>query len=183
MNAVMTGLPLWAMGTYAMYPGPQETAPVPVYILGLVVWGMFLWRAAVRARRAIILSSVFLVTVGAVIPIMLTLVSYHRLGLFWQGRYALPLLVGIPLMLGLAWDEIRHSPSRALLTTLYIALFVENVMSLRAIVSNYLPYRSLLPGWEVPNSLVMALLVTAGTAGLLFAVLAAPRGIGTSRQG
>jgi hypothetical protein len=45
------------------------------------------------------------IVVGLLIPLLYTLVTFTEKGTFWQGRYALPLVVGAPILVGLAMDR------------------------------------------------------------------------------
>ncbi|HET7055991.1 MAG TPA: DUF2142 domain-containing protein, partial [Thermomicrobiales bacterium] len=78
--AAFRGLPLWALGTFAMFPGRTETAPVAVYTIGVAVWILFLAIAIGRARTTIRISAAFIVLAAALIPFALTVVTYHRIG-------------------------------------------------------------------------------------------------------
>jgi hypothetical protein len=171
----MTGLPLWAMGSFALYPGPWETAPLLVYAIGLTTWGVFLWSAVRRSGRAVRLSAAYVTGVAAVIPVGLTLLSYERLGLFWQGRYSLPLLVGVAVMLGFSMDGAESVVSQQLAPATVFATWGMNLTSLLAIVHNYVPYRIDLPGWWVPTPLVLAVLVTLGACAILAGIMSHPR--------
>jgi hypothetical protein len=171
------------MGSFAMYPGPQETAPLLVYAIGMTVWGLFLWKALERSRRGVRMSVTFVTIVAAVIPVGLTLVSYHRLGLFWQGRYSLPLLVGVALMLGYAIDESGTRIHRYAAQVTMLCVWTMITLSLVMIVDDYLPYQANLPGWQIPNSPVWILFVSSGSLAVLGGIISHPRNVrGTGRQ-
>lgn len=74
------------------------TLPVALVVLWAVIW---LGLAAVALRRTTVHGrwSLALVTVGILaVPVLLEWPLTGRLGYFWQGRYALPIAVGIPLV-------------------------------------------------------------------------------------
>jgi hypothetical protein len=71
-------------------------------IVGAVVFGA--WRRSV----GIVLTT--LATVA--LPIAANWNQADSAGFVWQGRYSLPFAVGIPLLAGVAWDEVRSLDSR-----------------------------------------------------------------------
>jgi hypothetical protein len=139
-------------------------------MIGIVVWGAFLGSALLRARRAIWVSTGFVALVSALIPVVLTMATYHRIGLFWQGRYALPFVVGISLMLGYALDERCVRVPIWLSAPVLAGSSLAILISLTAIVHNYLPYRSTLQGWFVPSGVMLTILIFA-SAGLSLLVI------------
>jgi hypothetical protein len=89
---------LWPLQAVAAYPMRDQPAPTVVYaalvlpLLALLVVG---WRAAgPRVRAAIAL----VVVATVVVPSVLTWSTYGEMGTAWQGRYTLPLYVGLPLL-------------------------------------------------------------------------------------
>jgi hypothetical protein len=98
---------LWALQALGAFPLRNEPAPAPVYVIwGLLLIGvlvaLFRW-GSVRERMAGAATLFMLVLV----PTVLTVVSYRTEGLAWQGRYALPLWVGVVFLAGLALDRHR----------------------------------------------------------------------------
>lgn len=101
---------LWAFQGIAAFPLRNEPAPVPVY----VIWGLPLLAVLVlllkqggrRERAATVLTLALL----AVVPTVLTVASFRTESVAWQGRYALPLLLGIPALAGLALDRRGGAP-------------------------------------------------------------------------
>jgi hypothetical protein len=102
---------LWALQSIGTFPLRNEQAPVPVY----VIWGVLLictltllfWAGSRRERIAGAMTLALLL----VVPTALSVVSYRTESLAWQGRYSLPLWLGITFLAGLALDRRRNSPS------------------------------------------------------------------------
>jgi hypothetical protein len=118
----------------------------------------------------------FVVVVTAIIPVGVTLRGYQTLGLLWQGRYALPLLVGVALTLGYALDEKGARMGTLWIVSSVVATFSANLLSMIAIVHNYQPYRGLFPSWPSPNPTVLIALVSAGAILTLIAFRGDSRG-------
>ena len=108
-------MPRWVLQSIGVFPGSNEVAPVPVYAvfvvlyLGLVVLA---WRAARGRTRA---ALVLIMGVSAVLPLLLTVLTWDNLGLAWQGRYGLPYAMGLFLIAGQSLD--RRPPKWAALSS------------------------------------------------------------------
>jgi hypothetical protein len=79
--------------------GWLDTAAPPLTVwvwvgLGVVVLAVGLARGRPRARIAVLLALALAVLVPAVVEAS----SFPRIGYWWQGRYSLPLAVGVPLL-------------------------------------------------------------------------------------
>ena len=94
----------WAIQAVAAFPARDELAPAALYLLAFSVWWaltvMAFRRATNRARLALAGIAFFALAV----PISLTAATHDALGVAWQGRYELPLLVGFFLVGGWALD-------------------------------------------------------------------------------
>lgn len=90
-------------------PAPPATVAAWLLAVGAVVVVALAVPATVRARLALL----GLVAVVAVAPVALQLPAAVNAGLIWQGRYALPIAVGVPLLAGvLAAAGGRTEPLR-----------------------------------------------------------------------
>ena len=104
---------LWVFQSIGAFPMRDEPAAAATYVLWLLVFiagaVLFFARATLRQR----LVQLFLALCCVVVPLVLTVIAYPSLGLAWQGRYGLPLAVGMPLLAGWAFSrqDIRL-PSR-----------------------------------------------------------------------
>ena len=98
-------LPLWMLQTIAAFPLRNEPAPTLVYgcyaiLLGFLILGSLAW-ARGAARTALAAG----VALSFVIPFVITAVTLSTFGTAWQGRYALPYLVGTAVIAGLVWSR------------------------------------------------------------------------------
>lgn len=96
---------LWLFQTIAAFPVRNEPAPTIVYVLWFVPFAVLavhaVRKADARTRLALGLTLVFVVAV----PTVFTLLTYTREGVAWQGRYTLPLSLGLVLVAGAALDR------------------------------------------------------------------------------
>ncbi|MEP6817348.1 MAG: DUF2142 domain-containing protein [Marmoricola sp.] len=111
---------LWVLQSIAAFPTRTERAPTPVYPLWLILMGAAVGLAMAMGRRRdrAALGTLFALVLG--VPAVLTVVSYAHVGLSWQGRYGLPLTVGLFLVAGWVLDQ-HASPAR---TRIVVPLFV-----------------------------------------------------------
>jgi hypothetical protein len=93
---------LWLFQSVGAFPMRDEAASATTYALWILVFAagaaVFFHRATPRQRW----TQVLLAAACLVVPLTLTLIAYPSLGLAWQGRYGLPLAVGMPLLAGWA---------------------------------------------------------------------------------
>ncbi len=111
-------------------------APVGVHItwaaavLAVVLLGL---RAARPARAAL----VALLVLGTVaVPVVLELGSANTVGFYWQGRYTLPLAVGVPLVAAVAGRSAVRVP-QSLLAVVVAALAACHVLALVTALGRY----------------------------------------------
>ena len=156
---------------------------VPVPWITVVVWialtalllGAALWRGAGRARWTLLALAVLTVLVPALVEAHMA----TRIGMVWQGRYTLPLAVGVPLLAG----QILHArpgpitPPRWLLP---VAASAAGVAQLAAFVWALRRYEHGVPGslnpftgaWQPPGGPVLSIvLFAAGIAALCAGVI------------
>lgn len=117
-SSVATQPLLWFFQSIAAFPTRgEQSLPIVYALVALVAFGLIatgLWRATTRIR----------LTMGAItaavvlIPLALTAVSYEAIGFAWQGRYAWPLSMGVPLLAGLALSRATSPLAAPRLTTL-----------------------------------------------------------------
>ena len=98
---------LWIFQAIGAFPLRNEPAPIPVY----VIWGVVLiavlvalFRAGRHRERLAAAVALFLLVA---VPTVLTVMSYRTESLAWQGRYSLPLWLGLTSLAGLARDRRR----------------------------------------------------------------------------
>jgi hypothetical protein len=143
-----------------------------------VVAGLVLGRGALRWGLGLLLVLSF------VVPILSQVPSAADLGLIWQGRYGLPMSIGLPI-LGMAAITSRPSGVRASRwAALFLGPFVAAVQiaSLAWALWRYayglgrVPFRT--PAeWAPPGTWVAPVLFVAAVLGLGLMVLAQPDGV------
>ena len=109
------------INVFGPYPYPAPSSPSFVWGLltvGLLALAMTASSVARRTRRR--LTAVILAVVAAVlmIPIVMDMISARTTAFEWQGRYTLPLAVGIPILAAYALgnDERLTRPTTLRLT-------------------------------------------------------------------
>lgn len=109
---------LWFFQSIAAFPRRGEASlPVVYALLGLLALafvGAGFWAATRRLRW----SMVAITVTAVLLPLALTAVSYESIGFAWQGRYAWPLSMGVPLIAGLALSQSRRRPRARAVTIL-----------------------------------------------------------------
>jgi hypothetical protein len=90
---------LWLLQTIAAFPLRNEVAPPVVYALWLIGFIALLVKV-VRGRGTGLVAVVWIVIAAIATQTILTYVGYRTEGYAWQGRYGLPLTVGLALIPG-----------------------------------------------------------------------------------
>lgn len=87
------------VGLFGWLDAPAPTVTVVLWSLAAVgVGAVGLWRAA-PGRAALVLA---LLVACVVLPVALEVRAVAEVGFYWQGRYTLPLAVGVPVLVALA---------------------------------------------------------------------------------
>ncbi len=105
INAATHALHLWALQSVAAFPTRSEPAPSLVYATVLVAFLALVVGAALRARGRLVAVAAVVALATLLIPFVISVATYATFGIAWQGRYTLPLSVGIPLLLALALER------------------------------------------------------------------------------
>lgn len=117
----MVGLMGWA----------DARPPEVTYLLWFFALGFMIVSAFVLAPRRILLAISFLVMVILVLPVALEVSQAREYGYVWQGRYTLPLAVGLPILAAFGMGTYRpHLPDehvRRLATVLTVLVAVAHV--------------------------------------------------------
>lgn len=107
-------VPLWAFQAVAAYPSRSNPAPGVVYaayfffLIALLAIGLVL--ASRRARLGMGLT----VALSFLIPVLITAWTLDSFGVAWQGRYGMPLLIGVPVVAGICLSRLDGSLNRGL---------------------------------------------------------------------
>ena len=98
-------LPVWVLQTISAAPGRTDPAPVLVYLLcGAVIGSLVVTGLRFGDRRLrLVLTCVGVLSLAG--PLVVTLLTYRDVGVVWQGRYGMPLSLGVILLAGLALDR------------------------------------------------------------------------------
>lgn len=165
-------VPLWLLQAIAAFPFRNQPAPLVVYPSFLLVAGLLLvvsWRAGTRRlRSALALAWV----AGLAIPFGITLATLEEFGTAWQGRYALPLLIGSGVLMGAAWVRSDQVPavSRRTAGVLMATLVVVHAAGVAQVAwsnaeSEWLTPEGMLPhvpAWSVGVLAVVAAAIASG---------------------
>ena len=160
----------WVLQTVAAFPVRNEYAPLAVYPMWLLAFGALLvlgFRAAPARTRAVL---VLLVSLWIGVAVMLTVVSYASEPFAWQGRYAIPLAVGLSTVAGVALSSRGVRPrgpvavAVLLLTAIAHVVCVAHVAVREADLRLSPSFADIVPGPPLAVGLVVGLLAAAGLA-------------------
>ncbi|MEY2432208.1 MAG: hypothetical protein QOC92_1933 [Acidimicrobiaceae bacterium] len=121
--------------------GWDYEAPSAVILLWSVVLGSIVLLGLALSSRKVRIAALLLAAVALVVPVLIEASQLDTLGPTWQGRYTLPLIMGVPLLCGLALDRLDRPVSETLrrltpwlLGTMAVAQFVAFYFTLRRYV-------------------------------------------------
>ena len=158
---------LWGFQAIAAFPYRDQLAPTIVYALWgsvLVAWLLVAFQA--RVDRGLLTAAL---VVALTFPVVMTLLVSSEVGAFWQGRYGLPLLVGVPMIAGLMIGERVGSAARVLaVVAAVVTVVASGASTLRVVALERTEAASTTDGiWHQPPPVLVLLLVLA--AGLSWA--------------
>lgn len=120
---------LWALQAIAVFPLRDERAPAPVYVIwGAVLLTVLLMLFRIGGRRERI-AGFEILGLLVVVPTILTVMSYRTESFAWQGRYSLPLWLGITSLAGFALDKRRRQPTMQTTWVLFAMLAIAMTIS------------------------------------------------------
>jgi len=110
------------IGDYGWLDAPSPTLTLVVWIglLAALIIAAFVVGRSRRARAALLLSIVAVVAM----PVVLQIPTAVDTGIIWQGRYTLPLAVGVPMVAAIVLStkpRTLHVPGRRLMPWLVVA--------------------------------------------------------------
>ena len=103
---------VWCLQTIGAFPLRDQPAPLIAYVMWLVPFVALMvagWRAADRRLR---LAMTLVALAWLLVPTVATVRTYELIGFAWQGRYALPLAAGLPLLAAFALSARGREPRR-----------------------------------------------------------------------
>ena len=147
-------------------PAPGMTPALWSCVVGaLVTLGL-----ALGDRRSVV-ATILLVVLVLAVPVLMELTKYRESGFPWQGRYTLPLAVGVPIVAGVALAVSNRLPSplaRRLSLVALPFLGVANAVAYWGALHRYLFGASAgwssAPAWNPPASPI--LLLAAGSVAI-----------------
>jgi len=93
-------IPLWVLQSMAAFPNRNDPSPAVAYLCLLVALAGVLalaWGSAAHRERRVLVA---VAALGLLIPLAVSVATVSTYGMAWQGRYTLPLTVGVPLVAG-----------------------------------------------------------------------------------
>ena len=97
VRSSVADLPLWVLQSVAAFPTRSEPAPPFVYAAGLAALALVAVMALRRVPAGWRWWLAGVTTLWLAVQLAISLATYQQLGPAWQGRYALPFAVGIPV--------------------------------------------------------------------------------------
>jgi hypothetical protein len=88
----------WIQQMIGVFGWLDTLSPLLTYLFWYAVIGLFVLLALACARRRHCGALVLLIVVVVFVPVLISYGQEHRLGVIWQGRYIMPMAVGVPLM-------------------------------------------------------------------------------------
>jgi len=89
---------LWVLQTVGVMPNRFGLLWPVIYLFWLAPLAAFLVWGLRRGQRRLVIASLTALALSIAVPTVLTALTYDNLGYAWQGRYGLPLLVGVVLV-------------------------------------------------------------------------------------
>jgi predicted membrane protein DUF2142 len=174
-------VPVWVLQTVGAAPGRRDPAPGLTYLLcgGLLAWLAVLGLRRSETRLRLAVEAIAVLSVAA--PLVVTLATYRDVGVIWQGRYGMPVSLGVLLLAGLALDRagtLRHPGRRVLVAAGALfaagqAVAVVHVLRMEAATSP-----SVAAGlWHPPSEVLVGALTVLGWL-LVAASLPGPEPLG-----
>ena len=120
---------LWIFQTVGVLPNRFDLLWPILYALWLAPLVLLLARAIRAGSRRERLAGSVAMTVAILVPVAATVVTYAAVGVGWQGRYELPLLVGIVMLAGQVLDR-GSDVSRRLVWVVVVVLAATSYLSL-----------------------------------------------------
>jgi hypothetical protein len=117
----------WLLQTIAVFPLRNEMAPPAVYVLWLIAF-VYLMVHTARGRGRGLVTVVGIAVGVLAVQTILTYVGFKTDGYAWQGRYGLPLAVGLALIPGFT-DTGRRKPYVALYHCALLGIFFASGLS------------------------------------------------------
>lgn len=159
---------VWVLQIIGAFPYRDSLAPLWVYPAVGILFVALLVIAVRRARNCQRLAISLAAATAVFLPFLLTLATAETQGVIWQGRYILPFVVGLPLMLGLVLDDVEWAPreGRRLRGIALALLGLAHASCLYKVVEVELSQRASAtdPAWVLRSPLLAAFTALVGFA-------------------
>lgn len=148
-------------------------APAWTYAVWAVMLAVLVVAAAATGRRRVAVAALVTAGLAVVVPVALEAWWARRVGAFWQGRYSLPLAVGVPLLAGFAFRPGRTALTRRLAALVVVGFASAHVGAYVQVMRRYVVG---LPGpvdyldgggWSPPLPPVLLLVAVVAATALL----------------
>jgi hypothetical protein len=161
LGVILGQVLLWVFQWIGAFPLRGEPTSMLTYVACLVAF-VVVFVEGLRRGDAKRWWAVAIIVTGLVLPLLYTLATFTEKGTFWQGRYALPLVIGAPILIGLSLDRParQHRIPQQLVAALGI---VATAAAINRLVSMELrrPASADDPHWHAPSPWVVVLLAAA----------------------
>lgn len=158
---------VWGLETIAVFPTRSETAPVPVYLLWIVVLGFVLGLAVRRLARREWVGLAALAAFLVVVPTVLSIAAYPSEGWGWQGRYCLPLWLGVTTIAGIGLARTQAVPRGRAVIALILVMATSLVVSVVHVAWEEATNGRVAPALSTrPGMVILAALCIAGYAAI-----------------
>jgi predicted membrane protein DUF2142 len=118
----------------------DTNSPGFTFFLWILALGSVLTLAVLVGHRRLVAAATVLVGLTILVPIALEVPNVRAAGYFWQGRYTLPLAVGVPVLAGIAAAATRFGGSLRVgrfLTIVGSALVVGQILAFMQALRRY----------------------------------------------
>ncbi len=162
----------------------ETRAPGATYLIWLLALGAVIALALAVASARFVWALLAATAATVVIPVLVEAAGAHEAGFIWQGRYSLPLAVGVPILagVGVGSSETARRLGRRLAVVVVASLAVAQILAFAQAIRRY-AVGAHGPLWIVGHErwtppgtapVLIAGFALAITAGLWWIVLAPP---------
>jgi hypothetical protein len=161
VGLILEQVVLWVFQWIGAFPyRNQPASPVTYVACGTLILVVF--TVGLRSGDGKRWAALGVVAACLILPLIYTLVTFTELGTFWQGRYALPLLVGAPLLIGLALDRPdQESRVMSQIVPLFGLLSTSAAVSHVVHLEDQRPASLDDPHWHAPAAIAVVFLAAA----------------------
>jgi hypothetical protein len=161
-------IPQWILQWIGAFPYRNQPAPLIVYAAYVVLFGVLLTLAVRRGDLRIRAAILFVLVASVMTPYVITVATLEDFGSAWQGRYALPFILGLGVIVGGALAPATGMRGRQALCVVGIGLVtvgqVASVVGVLFREQRESPLSDTEAWGLAPHPAVLMLVVVAGLA-------------------